>query len=127
MPEFKKGKIGQSKRSKGTVQADFWQFKVFSSRSSLRNNRLFAVVTRNDFPWGESLCNSEEDYALVISLRDRENADARLYSQIKAQIEARAAGKSQGVRGAHFVEGGRVTIKYAVLEKEIMSISPPMV
>lgn len=27
----------------------------------------------------------------------------------------------------HFVEGGRVTIKYAVLEKETMSISPPMI
>ncbi|WP_419641255.1 hypothetical protein, partial [Thiolapillus sp.] len=53
------------------------------------NQKLFVVVTRNDFPWGESLCDSEEEYALVVSLRDRENEKACLYSQIKAQLETR--------------------------------------
>lgn len=89
IPELKTAIIGQQARSKGTVQADFWRFRQFNSNSKLRTHRLFVVVTRNDFPWGESLCDSEEDYALVVSLRDRENEEARLYSRIKAQIEAR--------------------------------------
>nr|VFJ43586.1 MAG: hypothetical protein BECKFM1743A_GA0114220_1001016 [Candidatus Kentron sp. FM]VFJ44393.1 MAG: hypothetical protein BECKFM1743C_GA0114222_1001015 [Candidatus Kentron sp. FM]VFK06268.1 MAG: hypothetical protein BECKFM1743B_GA0114221_1001316 [Candidatus Kentron sp. FM] len=87
--EFKKGAVGQTARSKGTVQADLWRFKSFNNRSLLRNNRLFAVITRNDFPWGETLCAEEEEYALVVSLRDRENEEARLYSQSKAQLAAR--------------------------------------
>jgi len=89
IPELKGATIGQQARSKGTVQADFWRFKQFNSNSKLRNQKLFVVVTRNDFPWGENLCGSEEEYALVVSLRDWENEEARLYSQIKAQIEAR--------------------------------------
>ncbi|WP_419652295.1 S8 family peptidase [Thiolapillus sp.] len=90
IPELKGSTIGQQARSKGTVQADFWRFRQFNSKSKLRKNqKLFVVVTRNDFPWGESLCDSEEEYALVVSLRDRENEKARLYSQIKAQIETR--------------------------------------
>lgn len=89
IPELKTATIGQQARSKGTVQADFWRFRQFNSNSKLRTQKLFVVVTRNDFPWGESLCESDEDYVLVVSLRDRENEEARLYSRIKAQIEAR--------------------------------------
>lgn len=89
IPELKTATIGQQARSKGTVQADFWRFYQFNINSKLRAQKLFVVVTRNDFPWGESLCDSEEDYALVVSLRDRENEEARLYSRIKAQLEAR--------------------------------------
>jgi len=89
IPELKTASVGQQARSKGTVQADVWKFKSFDSRSPLRNKRLFVVVTRNDFPWGETLCDDEETYALVVSLRDQENENARLYSQIKARIETR--------------------------------------
>jgi hypothetical protein len=89
IPEINGSYVGQQARSKGTVQADIWKFKSFDSRSPLRNKRLFIVVTRNDFPWGESLCGDEEEYSLVVSLRDQENENARLYSQIKARIEAR--------------------------------------
>lgn len=78
--------IGQSVRSKGTVQADFWRFKQFTSISKLRTQKLFVVVTRNDFPWGESLCESEEDYSLLVSFRDKENSQAKLYSQIQARL-----------------------------------------
>lgn len=81
--------IGQSARSKGTVQADFWRFTQFNANSRLRTQKLFVVVTRNDFPWGESLCEGEEEYSLVVSLRDRENERARLYTQIRTQLEAR--------------------------------------
>ena len=89
IPELKGCTVGQTARSKGTVQADFWRFLQFSAASKLRTQKLFVVVTRNDFPWGESLCNIEEEYSLVVSLRDKENQQARIYSQIKAQLEAR--------------------------------------
>lgn len=87
--ELNSATIGQQVRSKGTVQADCWRFNQFNSNSKLRTQKLFVVVTRNDFPWGESLCDSEEEYALTVSLRDLENEEARLYSRIKAQLEAR--------------------------------------
>lgn len=81
--------IGQTARSKGTVQADFWQFKQFSANSKLRVNKLFVVVTRNDFPWGENLCDNEEDYSILVSLRDKDNLLAQLYTQIKTRLDAR--------------------------------------
>lgn len=81
--------IGQKYRSKGTVQADFWRFKQFTASSKLRTQKLFVVVTRNDFPWGENLCDSEESYSLLVSLRDKDNLLAQLYSQIKARLDTR--------------------------------------
>lgn len=81
--------VGQMARSKGTVQADFWRFKQFREDSALRTNKLFVVVTRNDFPWGESLCDTEESYSLLVSLRDKDNLFAQLYTQIKARLDAR--------------------------------------
>ncbi len=93
IPELDKALIGQQARSKGTVQADFWQFQRISNNSKLRTNKLFVVVTRNDFPWGETICSTEENYALVISLRDRENGEARLYSQIKTQLRNQTRGR----------------------------------
>lgn len=89
IPELKTATIGQQSRSKGTVQADFWRFRQFNAKSKLRNQKLFVVVTRNDFPWGENLCATEEAYSLVVSLRDQENEEARLYSSVKMQLEAR--------------------------------------
>jgi hypothetical protein len=89
IPEFKTGLIGKQARSKGTNQADFWRFQQFNETSKLRNQKLFVVVTRNDFPWGENLCNFEENYSLLVSIRDWENESAKLYTQIKAQLETR--------------------------------------
>ena len=89
IPEINKATIGKQARSKGTVQADVWRFKQFNTNSRLRTQKLFLVVTRNDFPWGHDLCNIEEKYSLVVSLRDQENDEARLYSAIKERLEAR--------------------------------------
>jgi hypothetical protein len=89
IPEFKTGLIGKQARSKGTNQADFWRFLQFNADSKLRNQKLFVVVTRNDFPWGESLCSYEENYSLLVSMRDWENESAQLYTQIKAQLETK--------------------------------------
>lgn len=81
--------VGWGARSKGTVQADFWRLKQFQRDSPLRRMKLFVVITRNDFPWGEDLCNSEENYSLLVSLRDKDNPRAQLYTQIKTQLAAR--------------------------------------
>lgn len=89
IPELKTATIGQQARSKGTVQADFWRFRQFIAKSKLRTQKLFVIVTRNDFPWSVNLCDTEEEYSLVVSLRDQENEEARLYSRVKVQLEAR--------------------------------------
>ena len=73
----------------GGVQADTWRFTKFTNNSKLKSNKLFVVVTRNDFPWGEALCDQEESYSLVICLRERENEEARFYTQARNQIQAR--------------------------------------
>ena len=74
---------GSKKRSYGTVQATTWAIK------QPRNNKLFAVVTRNDYAWGNTLTHEEEHYAFVVRMSDRENEEARLYSEIRAQLQAR--------------------------------------
>ena len=81
--------ITSSKRNKGTVQSDTWLFKQFNSNATLRNKKLFLVVTRHDFLWGEPHSDTEEDYALVATFRDRNNEEARLYTQIRARLQAR--------------------------------------
>jgi len=72
-----------TQRSKGTVQRSTWIIK------QPRNKRLFLVVTRKDPAWGEDLALEEEPYAVVIRLSDRENEHARLYTEIRAQLQAR--------------------------------------
>ncbi len=75
---------GTQKRAYGTVQASTWAIK----RS--RKERLFVAVTRNDHAWGISPFTLEEEpYALVIRMSDCENEEAQLYTQIRAQLQAR--------------------------------------
>jgi hypothetical protein len=75
---------GSTKRAYGTVQASTWTIK----RS--RSEKLFVVVTRNDHAWGmPPVTDDEESYALVIRMADRENEEARLYTEIRAQLQAR--------------------------------------
>lgn len=79
-----KTKYGALKRAYGTVQASTWAIK------RTRNARLFVAVTRNDHAWGiPPITLEEEPYALVIRMSDRENEEARLYTQIRAQLQAR--------------------------------------
>jgi hypothetical protein len=95
IPELNGATVGATLRGKGTVQADTWRFSIINNRSKLVTNRLFLVVTRNDFPWGEALCDEEESYSLVACIRDRENEEARLYTQIRAQIQARLRARAR--------------------------------
>jgi len=85
--------ITSTLRNKGTVQSATWLFKQFDSRAILRNKKLFIVVTRHDFPWGEPHSAAEEKYALVAALRDRDNEEAKLYTQIRTRLQARGRAK----------------------------------
>ncbi|WP_319549139.1 S8 family peptidase [Desulfogranum marinum] len=82
--------VSSTLRNKGTVQSATWYFKQFNSNAKLVNNRLFVVVTRHDFPWGELHSATDEKYALVVTFRDRENGKAKLYTQIRQKLQARA-------------------------------------
>lgn len=75
---------GSQKRAYGTVQASTWAIK------RPRTEKLFVTVTRNDHAWGiPPVTLEEEPYALVIRMSDRENEEARLYTEIRAQLQAR--------------------------------------
>lgn len=87
--ELGNASLGPSMRSKGTVQSDTWTFKQFNTRSKLVNNRIFVVVTRNDYPWGTIITTTDESYALTVCMRDRTNQQARLYAQIQVRLQAR--------------------------------------
>ncbi len=89
IPEIQKPNIGTQLRGKGTVQGAIWNWKQLNANSILRRKKLFVVVTRNDFPWGEAISAEEEPYALVVRIRDPQNLNARLYSQIRERIEER--------------------------------------
>lgn len=85
--------ITSTLRNKGTVQSATWLFKLFNSRATLKNKKLFIVVTRHDFPWGEAHSATEEKYALVAAFRDRDNEEAKLYTQIRTRLQARGRAK----------------------------------
>jgi hypothetical protein len=89
IPEHDGANVKLKQRSKGTAQAATWQFKQINKNSKLKNEKMFIVVTRNDYPWGEAITATAEPYALVVCLRDRENEQAKLYSQIKNRSQIR--------------------------------------
>lgn len=80
-------RIGSRNRDAGTVQADAWTLRRVTAQR--RAQRLFVVVTRIDESWGREVTLTEEPYALAVLLRDRDNAEARLYTQIQARLRAR--------------------------------------
>lgn len=87
IPEVTGAHVGATKRGAGTVQADRWIFRQPSA--ARRQKRLYLVVTRNDYPWAREITSTVEPYALAVVLRDRENADARLYTQVQARLAGR--------------------------------------
>jgi hypothetical protein len=95
IPELSGASVSRTFRSKGTVQAANWQFKQFNSNSKLKTEKLFVVVTRNDYPWGETETKTTEEYSLVVCLRDRENQQAKLYSQIQNRLQQRQRARAK--------------------------------
>lgn len=96
IPELTGASVNKSLRSKGTVQCANWQFKQFRSDSKLKTEKLFVVITRNDYLWGDVDTNTTEEYSLVVCLRDRENQQAKLYSQIQSRLQQRQRIKARG-------------------------------
>lgn len=74
--------ISSQVRDKGTVQSSMWRF-----RRRNPNEKWFIVITRQDRDWGTSICLEEEPYALVVTVTDRDNQEARLYSEIELRIQ----------------------------------------
>ena len=64
------------------MQSSTWRI-----RQPKPTEKWFVVVTRQDKDWGESLSLELEDYALVVTVTDRENENAQLYTQISQRIE----------------------------------------
>lgn len=89
IPELNGADINARRRGKGTVQVATWKFERLIKCSPLSKKRLFVVITRNDYPWGEIYSSTEESYSLVICLRDRENEQARLYTELRTRLQAR--------------------------------------
>jgi len=77
--------LTQDDRSRGTLQSSTWTFNQFN-----KPRKLFLVVTRQDQPWAKELVDEKENYAVAISITDRENEEARLYQQVRQQLEERA-------------------------------------
>ena len=65
------------------------------SDSKLKTECLFVVVTRNDYPWGELDTKTLEEYSLVVCLRDRENQQAKLYTQIQNRLQQRQRARTK--------------------------------
>jgi len=80
-----KRQITSQEREKGTVQSSVWEFRQLSPK-----DKWFVVVTRQDKDWGALLCKESEDYALVVTVSDRENQEVQLYTQIQARIREQA-------------------------------------
>ena len=77
--------ISSELRGKGTAQCSQWTFKQLKP-----GNKWYVVVTRQDaFGWGSAVSLEEEPYALVVTVTDRENEDARLYSQIVEKLKVK--------------------------------------
>lgn len=74
--------ISAELRSKGTVQSSTWRMKQRNP-----DEKWFVVITRQDREWGETYSLEKEDYALVVTVTDRENENAQLYTQISQRIE----------------------------------------
>ena len=73
--------ISSQLRDKGTVQSSIWRFRLQKP-----NKKWFVVVTRQDRDWGAVLCLEQEPYALVVTVTDRDNQQATLYTQIQQRI-----------------------------------------
>lgn len=86
IPECDGGKrdLTQEDRSRGTLQSSTWTFSQFN-----KPRKLFLVVTRQDQAWAVNQVNHFENYALAISITDREHENARLYEQISQKLQVR--------------------------------------
>ncbi len=82
--------ISAQARSRGTVQSSRWTFKQRKP-----NEKWYVVVIRQDREWSHPDVQDKEPYALVVTVADRENESAKLYTQIHALIQQQAEAREQ--------------------------------
>ncbi|MEL6723226.1 MAG: S8 family peptidase, partial [Pseudomonadota bacterium] len=83
-------KISSALRDKGTIQSSTWKMQQLNP-----DDKWFVVITRQDKAWGKSLSEHIESYALVITVADRENNAAQLYTQISQRIQQQIAARAR--------------------------------
>jgi hypothetical protein len=74
--------ISAQLRSRGTVQSSKWTFKQRNPAE-----KWFVVVVRQDREWNHPDVLDKEPYSLVVTVADRDNERAQLYTEIQAQLE----------------------------------------
>lgn len=86
--------ISAQLRSRGTVQSSKWTFKQRNP-----DEKWFVVVIRQDREWNHPDVLVEEPYALVVTVSDRDNEQAQLYTEIQAtlalQLQTREEARQQ--------------------------------
>lgn len=82
--------ISAQTRSRGTVQSSRWTFKQRKP-----NEKWFVVVIRQDREWNHPDVLVKEPYALVVTVADRDNENAKLYSQIQNLITQQVVAREQ--------------------------------
>ncbi|APO80050.1 MULTISPECIES: S8 family peptidase [Pseudomonas] len=82
--------ISAQLRSRGTVQSSKWTFKQRNP-----DEKWFVVVIRQDREWNHPDVLVEEPYALVVTVSDRDNEQAQLYSEIQATLALQLQAREQ--------------------------------
>lgn len=81
--------ISAQLRNHGTVQSSRWTL-----RQCKTGEKWFVVVVRQDRDWNPSAAE-KEPYSLVVTVADRDNEHAQLYSQIQERITQQALAREQ--------------------------------
>ena len=77
-------------RSYGTVESSRWTFKQRNP-----NEKWFVVVIRQDRDWNHPDVLDQESYALVVTVVDSDNEDAKLYAEIQATLQAQVRAREE--------------------------------
>lgn len=81
--------ISAQLRNRGTVQSSRWTL-----RQCKPGEKWFLVVVRQDRDWNPSAAE-KEPYSLVVTVADRDNEHAQLYTQIQERIAQQAVAREQ--------------------------------
>lgn len=81
--------ISSQLRNHGTVQSSRWTL-----RKCKPGEKWFVVVVRQDRDWNPSAAE-KEPYALVVTVTDRDNEEAQLFTQIQQRIAQQAVVREQ--------------------------------
>jgi hypothetical protein len=89
--------ISAQLRSRGTVQSSKWTFKQRNPAE-----KWFVVVIRQDREWNHPDVLDKEPYSLVVTVADRDNERAQLYTEIQAQLELQLQAREEARQRAAF-------------------------